>query len=127
MRNLILIIYLCVVFEKHLKEPVLLEALIIVGLRSDAERLLEVFSWGEEFQRLNEEAFAAYSAVKTARELRGAEAALLERWRLEAEERRAQEIDLPPEAVRTFMSWFWAVFGIVLRVFRVGSFRITRY
>ena len=82
-----------------------------MGLRSDAERLLEVFSWGEEFLRLNEEAFEAYAAARTPRELRTAESALLERWRLEAVERRAQEIDLPPEAMHlgtilvSFLVW----------------------
>lgn len=71
-------------------------ALIIVGLQTQAKRLLRAFSWGEEFLRLNEEAFEAYSQAKDAAALRRAEAALLERWRNEAAERRAQDPDLPP-------------------------------
>eukprot|EP00913_Durusdinium_trenchii_P020095 g18884.t1 len=72
-------------------------ALIIVGLRVDGQRLLDAFSWGEEFLRLNEEAFEVYSEAKTAKDLRLAEAQLLERWRQEALERRQSAIDLPPE------------------------------
>jgi len=71
-------------------------ALIIVGLQAQAKRLLRAFSWGEEFLRLNEEAFETYSQAKDAAALRRAEAALLERWRNEAAERRAQDPDLPP-------------------------------
>ncbi|CAK9108089.1 unnamed protein product, partial [Durusdinium trenchii] len=72
-------------------------ALIIVGLRVDGQRLLDAFSWGEEFLRLNEEAFEVYSEAKTAKDLRLAEAQLLERWRQEALERRQSAIDLPPD------------------------------
>lgn len=72
-------------------------ALIIVGMRSEAQKLLDAFSWGEEFLRLNEEAFTVYSQAKNARDLRQAEAQLLERWRREAQERRSEEVDLPPE------------------------------
>ncbi|CAE7509124.1 tsr3 [Symbiodinium natans] len=71
-------------------------ALIIVGLRAEAKRVLRAFSWGEEFLKLNEEAFDVYSQAKNAAALRRAEAALLERWRNEAAERRAQDLDLPP-------------------------------
>ncbi|CAE7250109.1 unnamed protein product [Symbiodinium pilosum] len=71
-------------------------ALIIVGLRAEAKRMLRPFSWGEEFLRLNEEAFQVYSEAKNAAALRRAEAALLEKWRDEAAERRAQDLDLPP-------------------------------
>ncbi|CAE7528359.1 TSR3 [Symbiodinium sp. CCMP2592] len=71
-------------------------ALIIVGLHAQAKRLLRAFSWGEEFLRLNQEAFETYSQAKDAAALRRAEAALLERWRNEAAERRAQDPDLPP-------------------------------
>eukprot|EP00435_Cladocopium_sp_Y103_P059826 s376_g21.t1 len=72
-------------------------ALIIVGMRSEAQKLLDAFSWGEEFLRLNEDAFKVYSEAKNARDLRQAEAQLLEKWRSEALQRRSAEVDLPPE------------------------------
>ncbi|CAJ1402363.1 unnamed protein product [Effrenium voratum] len=72
-------------------------ALIIVGLRADAQRLLDAFNWGEEFLRLNAEAFEAYSAASNAAALRRAEAQLLARWQEEARLRRAEGMDLPPD------------------------------
>eukprot|EP00434_Breviolum_minutum_P009615 symbB.v1.2.008465.t1/scaffold474.1/size199077/8 len=72
-------------------------ALIIVGMQGQAEKLLDAFSWGEEFLRLNEEAFEVYSEAKSARDLRVAEANLMDRWRQEAVERRSAAVDLPPE------------------------------
>lgn len=72
-------------------------ALIIVGMRSEAQKLLDAFSWGEEFLRLNQEAFTVYSEAKNARDLRQAEAQLLETWRREAQARRSEEVDLPPQ------------------------------
>eukprot|EP00440_Ansanella_granifera_P027037 gb/GFBE01029361.1/.p1 GENE.gb/GFBE01029361.1/~~gb/GFBE01029361.1/.p1 ORF type:complete len:505 (+),score=113.79 gb/GFBE01029361.1/:1-1515(+) len=70
--------------------------LIIVGLKADAQKILDAFSWGSEFFRLNQEAFEAYAAAPDARGVRQKEEELMARCREEAAARRTESLDLPP-------------------------------
>lgn len=70
--------------------------LLIAGFESDAHVVCRAFKWGDEFLRLNAEAFKAYAAAKDAKGVRAAEKAYLYKVQKEAEARKGMALDLPP-------------------------------
>lgn len=67
--------------------------LAIAGLREDAEALLEPFSYGDEFFRLNAEALERYCAAADAAGVAAAEAAFLEECAADKADARARKAD----------------------------------
>lgn len=72
--------------------------LLIAGLASEAEIILNAFNWGQEFKRINEEAFTEYALARNSAEVRARQAALLSRIQAEAAARRSEGMDLPPSS-----------------------------
>merc|ERR1711970_1057372 len=70
-------------------------SLIIAGLEDHAQVILEHFSWGEEFVRLNRDVFDLYASADDAIGVKAKEAEFLRRCAEEAAQRRSAAIDLP--------------------------------
>eukprot|EP00429_Kryptoperidinium_foliaceum_P057362 CAMPEP_0176084250 /NCGR_PEP_ID=MMETSP0120_2-20121206/42160_1 /TAXON_ID=160619 /ORGANISM="Kryptoperidinium foliaceum, Strain CCMP 1326" /LENGTH=193 /DNA_ID=CAMNT_0017418053 /DNA_START=29 /DNA_END=606 /DNA_ORIENTATION=+ len=70
--------------------------LAIVGLREQAEELLQPFSWGSEFLRLNEEMLDGYAAQSSSVGVREWQEDYLARCAAERSKRQAEGMDLPP-------------------------------
>lgn len=69
--------------------------LYIVGRKEEAVQVMEEFSWGLEFLRLNAECLEAYAACETSAEVVDAQNAYLEACQQEHEE-RSKKLTLPP-------------------------------
>jgi pre-rRNA-processing protein TSR3 len=63
--------------------------LLICGFREDAQKIMDKFSYGEEFYRLNEELWTLYEACKDGTEIIQAQNAYLERFQGNAKEEEA--------------------------------------
>jgi len=63
-------------------------ALVIVGLRDEAEQLLESFPYGEEFFKINHEVFQAYTACSSTEEVLKAQEKYLAEAAAEAKARK---------------------------------------
>ncbi len=74
--------------------------LVIVGLKDEATSIMSHFRWGQEFLRINEEVFEAYSTCKNGEEVVEAQNNFLGKCREESELRRQLPRDcmLPPES-----------------------------
>ena len=72
-------------------------ALVIVGLRPDAEALMAEFAWGAEFLRINAVLLGRYAAAADAPGVLAVQAAWLEQLEGEAAGRALRTRGLPPE------------------------------
>jgi len=70
-------------------------ALIIVGLKEDADRILEPFNWGRAFLSINDELLRRYALCKDGAEVIAVQTAYLEEAR-EEDLSRDRGMDLPP-------------------------------
>lgn len=70
--------------------------LLIAGFDEVAATVLQAFQWGNEFQRLNYEAFTAYRGAENGAAVKDQEEYYLQACREEQELRRNAPVDLPP-------------------------------
>jgi len=70
--------------------------LLIAGFDDVADEVLQAFSWGDEFVRLNREALEAYRAVEDSAAVLAQQAAYLQACQEEKVQRKAAVMDLPP-------------------------------
>lgn len=73
-------------------------ALLIIGCRSESERLLSKFKWGSAFFDINEELIEVYSRCSTSEELIAAQANYLEKCKEDSVLNQNRNLDMPPSS-----------------------------
>ncbi|VDN20527.1 unnamed protein product [Gongylonema pulchrum] len=75
--------------------------LCIIGLKSKAVPLLDKFSWGMNFLKLNEELLSVYASCKTGAEVIAKQNAYVEEMQRQASEMKQRPMDLPESTSET--------------------------
>lgn len=70
--------------------------LYIIGEKAAAEKLMDTFSWGRTFLKLNEEALDLYASCSNSKEVIQKQNEYIKKCEEEATAMKNQEIDLPP-------------------------------